>query len=261
MLFLYNRLTNEDENGKEASMRLINIFTPPKKPLLNGIELLDDRTNFKEFFIATAKEKEAGIELNEMFIHRINYIAEHKRLFSEYSREKMKLYHGILVEEYLPSHPDMVFGYYDKEKLIVEGYIKDYNKIDILSLIDYYFTYKSESTYYSKEFFEKEYNHLFSELISNNFLSSDICFEDFDVFLYYFKNNYEEISKLPAEGQTMHLLKMLQASFKNVKDINDQMSLTHALINIGFIDLRRKLKGSENFYTISERAKEVYKKK
>lgn len=261
-------------------IKLMNIFNKPEKVVANQQSIITEteKISFRTFFVATAKEMENEIHWDEVFFHKINYIAEHERTFSQYKKSAMDLYNSLLLEEPLLEYPSLILGYYDKENenVVVEGFIKDFNKLDSLDVIDYYFTMKSEETYYSKAFFEKEYTMLFNEIVSKNLLDCDVTYASFDAFLYSF---HELRKSMPIDVsrkmESERIKDMLSMVFSNVKDVKQQISLTMALVNIGFIEQRYAFENGriinpmkedyknelirERYYKISDRVKEIYR--
>lgn len=221
-------------------MELKSLFKKPKETVLN-LDKINFEKNEKALITAFAvcsRSTENGILLDEIgVIH--NTITENinpLKVFSE--NRKLDFINEIIKESNVDGFSDLILGYYDHKKdvCIVEGFFKDFIRVDSLSLIDYYFTMKNQNTFYTKECFEKEMDSSFKEIVEKSRMSVSVA--HFNNFLYKMKLSRNDFEKETIENMNLIIQELLKESFVELTDYKQQMQMTNLLSNIGVLDLR-----------------------
>lgn len=265
-------------------MDLVNIFRKPDYEIsnMNVIrEMMGKPTSFFSMFVAGAKIVDGKIELEKESVvcEYIQYIVEKDRVYSEYAITMCNVLKGLFVESKNPEYPSLVMGFYDKKNddFIIEGFVKDFYKINSIDIIDYYFTLKHQDVYYSREFLEKEYFSIVQKVVAEDLFEDRATYQD---FAYFFENVSGFLANDPMNNFSHYELNdnittLLKSCFPRLTNHVEQKKLSFFFDAIGLFSLRLLEESGEilinpkrekvnlnkrykEVFTISSRAKKIW---
>lgn len=265
-------------------MDLISMLGTKIPDILNKNDFIkeDDKKAYKTFFVALAKEVENGLIVgdDEVYFYKINYQINPQESFSESHLKLFEIYKNLLVLDCSKEYEDLLFGTYNKEtdSVSFDGLIKNFKKLDSMSLVDYFFTKKGEEIYNSKEFIERECNLLFKAIVDEILISPSLTLQNFDSFLFSYEMNVDNLKDLDPHIQSENIKLLLQNVFPCVEKVASQFKLTKVLVKMGFFEMRllypdgsqykeyddipiEKGEPTEILYLIGGRGAKIYKRK